>query len=435
MAGGFWGNYRIGQDAREVQDDRGNRRAEREARMAQRGALREEFGDRSGGNVADVGALNTVDENLAERRRGAQQAGLGVVQQILAAPTPEAQAQLAQQYAPALSSAFGVPAEQVFQGLEAIRSSPDPAAALQAMRGALTDPALGQLVGAPNMIDEEGYAAGVTRGGDIRQFRGYRPTTVYNTDRRVEEDALRRRSPSPQAGVRYDNPDEAGIPTTAAIIPGSPQETENRKTEAELEAAMTTADAPQLARQRLTDELTNIGNRYVELWNQGGAVDSTDPDAARRIRNMAENTPFGRILTRMSGSQLESMRQEITNARDRLLPAIMQAEGAGARMFDSNAEREGFLRALSDPGQDIYAALASIDQISRRLGAGGVADIIDMPDILREGIRPNVGGGRTPAPRERAATPAETPRPAPTDGRSREDSLDDIRARLRSGRQ
>lgn len=433
MAGGFWGNFRIGQEARESWDDRGNRRQEREARMAQRGALREEFGDRSGGSVADVAVLNDVDTNLAERRRGAQVAGLGIVRQILAAP-PEQQDALAAQYAPALAPAFGVGPDEVLRSFSAIRSSPNPEEAIQALQGALVDPALNQLVGAPNMIDEEGYAAGVTRGGAIRRFEGYRPTTSYNVDRRAEVDLRRDLTPARQAGVQYEVDPETGQ-YTGRIIEGTPQATEQATAEVALQQALTDAQAPTLARQRLTDELTNIGNRYVELWNAGGAVDSRDPNVARRIRNMVESTALGRVLSRMSGSQNESLRQEIVNARDRLLPAIMQAEGAGARMFDSNAEREGFLRALSDPGQDIYAALASIDQLSRRLGIGGVADIIDMPATLRENVRPNAGGG-TPAA---APTPSPAPRNeapvrAPVQGRSREDSLDDIRARLRGNR-
>lgn len=429
--------FQMGQEARNYWDDRHNRRAAREAEMAQRGALRSEFGDRSGGNVEDVTSLNNVDENLAERRRGAQQAGLGIVEQILSAP-PESQRQLAETYAPALAQAFGVQPDQVFAGLEAIQSSPDPRAAVAALRGSFGDPALNALVGAPNLRNREtGDAAAMTRDGRIITAPGYDLSTSYNTDTRVQEDALRRRSPSPQAGVRYDGLDEEGIPTTAAILPGTPQETTNAAAEAELESALTDAQAPDIARQRLTDELTNMGNRYVQLWQEGGAVDSQDPNTLRRIRNMAEATPVGRIISRMGGSQLESLRQEITNARDRLLPAIMQAEDAGARMFDSNAEREGFLRALSDPGQDIYAALASIDQISRRLGSGGVADIIDLPAALASGMRPNVGGDRRPVTREeRTPPPAPAAAPAaPTDGRSRDDSLDAIRERLRARRQ
>jgi hypothetical protein len=175
-------------------------------------------------------------------------------------------------------------------------------------------------------------------------------------------------------------------------------------TESRQEAKMTAG------REQLTSEIDSILVEYKKLNELGAMVDptrGTGENISARIRASAP----GQLVGSFVGSQEQTIRDNIRNARARLTNAVKEATGMSAQQMNSNVELQLWLSAMTDPTQ-------SYETVTKTLGD---LDTIIGRNMRQPGATPGASGswGVGAAP---AATPATAPaaggRPA-TDTRRR----------------
>jgi hypothetical protein len=116
-------------------------------------------------------------------------------------------------------------------------------------------------------------------------------------------------------------------------------------------------------------QVLNLRTKYKQLDEMGGIV-NPDKSTISNIIAGAESSGLGQIVGGKLGTQSQSIRNEIAQARPLLLQSIKQATGMSSKQMDSNAELQLYLRSATDPNIDIKANLAALDNIQSLYGSG-----------------------------------------------------------------
>lgn len=132
-------------------------------------------------------------------------------------------------------------------------------------------------------------------------------------------------------------------------------------------------------------QIMNLRDKYTKLDQMGGIV-NPDKSTISNIIAGAESSGLGQIVGQKLGTQAQSIRNEIAQARPLLLQSIKQATGMSSKQMDSNAELKMYLAAATDPNLDIKANLAALDNMEKLFGSGKLQAIgaNNKPNLTEE---------------------------------------------------
>jgi hypothetical protein len=154
------------------------------------------------------------------------------------------------------------------------------------------------------------------------------------------------------------------------------------------------AEGQRSARDMLSQELNTVMG-YYEGLNRMGAMTSPSRAAAANVAAAARATGVGQTAERFLGTEAQTLRDNISNARLRILNHVKNATGATASQMNSNMELQTWLNALTNPQQSIETVRETLGQMDAVLGS------------VRNQIERERAAGRT------GAAPAPAPAPAP----------------------
>lgn len=120
-------------------------------------------------------------------------------------------------------------------------------------------------------------------------------------------------------------------------------------------------------RGQVTQMIQNIGTAYDRLNQAGGAVNPNNP-ALYNLGARAANSGLGQMMGQAFGTQNQSIRNQIEQARPLLINAIRQATGMSAKAMDSNAELQFYLKAATDPTLDVKSNMVALQNLERLYG-------------------------------------------------------------------
>lgn len=154
------------------------------------------------------------------------------------------------------------------------------------------------------------------------------------------------------------------------------------------------AEAQQAAQTKLSQDLqTQLG--YYEELAKMGAMSSPGRPVVANVIAYARSSGLGQEAERAAGTKAQTLRDNIANARQRILMHVKNATGATAGQMNSNIELQTWLRSLTDPQQSIETVRETLKQMDAVIGSV-------RNQVAQEGTR------RAPA-----AAPAAAPAPAP----------------------
>lgn len=167
------------------------------------------------------------------------------------------------------------------------------------------------------------------------------------------------------------------LPTPQLIVPRGvgPTETPEYREEVAYREAQGRQRAEDQAKQRLSAEgkarfaksVNFLRNKYKAL-NSRGEMISAKNSMFDNLSNWAEAQAV-QVIGNPTGSINQSDRESIINQRNILIPLLLEATGASARMIDSNAEAQRFLQALTGPTQSYETVMDSLDNVEALFGA------------------------------------------------------------------
>ncbi len=175
------------------------------------------------------------------------------------------------------------------------------------------------------------------------------------------------------------------------------------------------AEGQRSARDMLSQELNTVMG-YYEGLNRMGAMTSPSRAAAANVAAAARATGVGQTAERFLGTEAQTLRDNISNARLRILNHVKNATGATASQMNSNMELQTWLNALTNPQQSIETVRETLGQMDAVLGSV-------RNQIERERAASRGGAAPAPAPAPAAATnrpPAAGPSRTPAAGVRRE---------------
>jgi hypothetical protein len=167
------------------------------------------------------------------------------------------------------------------------------------------------------------------------------------------------------------------------------------------------AEGQRNARDMLSQELNTVLG-YYEGLNRMGAMTSPSRAAAANVAAAARATGVGQTAERFLGTEAQTLRDNISNARLRILNHVKNATGATAAQMNSNVELQTWLNALTNPQQSIETVRETLGQMDAVLGSV-------RNQIERERAASRSGAAPAPAPAPApAAAPGRSPAPAPS---------------------
>lgn len=135
-----------------------------------------------------------------------------------------------------------------------------------------------------------------------------------------------------------------------------------------------TAEQGQKARagEQMFSSLEALRAAYDELQNSGGAVTSQPDGLGGALKNfgnltVASDNPVSSFISKLVTPSDNEQRFKIRAMAGGMLPLMMAAQGGSSKMFDTAAERQGFLAQLGDPSQPVEANLALLDKLQKDL--------------------------------------------------------------------
>lgn len=171
-------------------------------------------------------------------------------------------------------------------------------------------------------------------------------------------------TPKPPVGYRFtDNGNLEPIPggpaarrAAGAAAPGAPA----AKPPTAAQAAR--AEGQAQARQALSQDLRTVMGYYEKLASLG-AMTSPQRTVAENVLASARATGVGQEVERAAATQAQTLRDNISNSRQRLLVHIKNATGASAQQMNSNVELQTWLNALTNPRQSIETVRETLGQL------------------------------------------------------------------------
>ena len=116
-------------------------------------------------------------------------------------------------------------------------------------------------------------------------------------------------------------------------------------------------------------QIMNLRNAYSELDKMGG-IPNVKKGTLENIVASTGASDVGQFVGGKLGTETQSIRNQIVQARPLLLQSIKQATGMSSKQMDSNAELKLFLSAATDPTKDIQANLQALDNMANLFGSG-----------------------------------------------------------------
>ncbi len=132
--------------------------------------------------------------------------------------------------------------------------------------------------------------------------------------------------------------------------------------------AQETAAVQQEGRQLVTDTVSSLKGMYGDL-KEAGAIPNAELGIGGSMWAKGASTGPGQFVGAMFGTEASRTREAIKALTPSLLVAVKQAEGLGAKMFDSNKDMEFFMSMLGDPSRSYEANMAALEEFERKYGA------------------------------------------------------------------
>lgn len=114
----------------------------------------------------------------------------------------------------------------------------------------------------------------------------------------------------------------------------------------------------------LTTQLDGLRSAYGVL-NTNRAIPSDQRSAISNAGASVQTSTPGQMLGRFTGTQEQSLRNEIQSSRLLLLRGISQATGMSAKNLDSNTELKMWLSAVTDPSNSYESNMKVLDNIEK----------------------------------------------------------------------
>lgn len=128
------------------------------------------------------------------------------------------------------------------------------------------------------------------------------------------------------------------------------------------------AEAQQAAQTKLSQDLqTQLG--YYEQLDKLGAMSSPGRPVVANVLAYARSSGLGQEAERAAGTKAQTLRDNIANARQRILMHVKNATGATAGQMNSNIELQTWLRSLTDPQQSIETVRETLGQMDAVIGS------------------------------------------------------------------
>jgi len=132
----------------------------------------------------------------------------------------------------------------------------------------------------------------------------------------------------------------------------------------------------------VADIIDSLKANYQTL-NTARAIPSSQRGVISNLLTAVEVSGPGQFASRITGSDVQPVRDVIQSSRLQLLNAIKQATGLSSQQLNSNVELQTWLKSVSDPTQQIEAVIPILENIEKFVGAGGKK--IDSSAIKPEG--------------------------------------------------
>lgn len=172
-------------------------------------------------------------------------------------------------------------------------------------------------------------------------------------------------APKPPVGYRFTDsgnlePIPGGPAARKVAGAGAAPAAPGAKPPTAAQVAKTEAQAQ--ARQALSQDLQTVLGYYNTL-NEMGGMTSPTRSIAENVLASARATGLGQEAERTVGTQAQTLRDNISNSRQRLLVHIKNATGASAQQMNSNVELQTWLNALTNPRQSIETVRETLGQL------------------------------------------------------------------------
>ncbi len=132
----------------------------------------------------------------------------------------------------------------------------------------------------------------------------------------------------------------------------------------------------------VADIIDSLKANYQTL-NTARAIPSSQRGVISNLLTAVEVSGPGQFASRITGSDVQPVRDVIQSSRLQLLNAIKQATGLSSQQLNSNVELQTWLKSVSDPTQQIEAVIPILENIEKFVGGGGKK--IDSSTVKPEG--------------------------------------------------
>lgn len=115
--------------------------------------------------------------------------------------------------------------------------------------------------------------------------------------------------------------------------------------------------------------LDSIKQNFQKLGDMGGIVDDR-LGWQQNIARSARASDLGQYFGKKTGSQIQTIRNEINMAKPSLMLDLMQSSGASARALDSDNELRLWLTSVGDTQVSLQTNMAMLERIQKYLDLG-----------------------------------------------------------------
>ena len=124
--------------------------------------------------------------------------------------------------------------------------------------------------------------------------------------------------------------------------------------------------------------IAELRDKY-NLLDTAGGITNPDKSTLSNMPAALSSSGLGQATGRMLGTQNQSARNSIAQARPILLQAIMKATGMSAKQMDSNAELKLYLSTATDPTLDVKANREALDRLEKLFGSEAAGNPAPSP--------------------------------------------------------
>lgn len=174
---------------------------------------------------------------------------------------------------------------------------------------------------------------------------------------------------------------------------------DNRPNPAAAKADAAAAKADEAKSQ--VDNVVATLNSYYDALDKNGGIVNPDKGMLSNLGASISSSGVGQAVGRAVGTENQSARNSIKQARPLLLQYIKNATGMSAQQMNSNVELKLWLEAATDPQLDVRANREALGRIQQMIGTGGQPAAPAAP-----GASPAAPAAPTAAPAG-SLTPAE----------------------------